>query len=99
MGKTYHRNRYQADVSDECVTNLVALDDIYVSDSTWKKLLKRDFGQIERMRQDFEDGREMVRVVLRPRAGGGYNIEDGRHRVIAAKLAETGFIEALVVGS
>ena len=41
----------------------------------------------------------MVRVVLRPRFGGGYNVEDGRHRVIAAKLADAGFIEALIIGS
>jgi len=40
----------------------------------------------------------MVRVVLRPHCGGGYEVEDGRHRVIAAKLAGVGFIEAIVVG-
>jgi ParB-like chromosome segregation protein Spo0J len=40
----------------------------------------------------------MVRVVLRPRFGGGYNIEDGRHRVIAAKQAGIAFIEAKLVG-
>jgi len=97
MGKSYKRDRfYEEATADDTI--FVRLDEVYVSESTWKKLLDRDFGQIEQMRQDFEDGREMVRVVLRPRAGGGYNVEDGRHRVIAAKLAELGFIEAKVVG-
>lgn len=76
----------------------VSLDDIYVPERTWQKILRKDHGQIERMREDFESDRDMVRVVLRPRFGGGYNIEDGRHRVIAAKLAEVGAIEAIIVG-
>lgn len=96
MGKSYKKNRRAYDDDDNI--NYVNLDEIYVSESTWDKLLARDGGQIEKMRQDFEDGRPMVRVVLRPRAGGGYNIEDGRHRVIAAKLAGVGAIEALIVG-
>lgn len=97
MGKSYNtRDRFDYD-GDEG-TQYVALSDIYISESTWSKLVCRDGGQIEAMRQRFEDGRPMVRVVLRNRAGGGYNIEDGRHRVIAAKLAGTGFIEAKVVG-
>jgi hypothetical protein len=75
----------------------VALNDIYISDNTVQKLLVRDGAQIEAMRQQFENGEGMVRVVLHDRAGGGYNIEDGRHRVIAAKLAEVGFIEALII--
>lgn len=109
MGKSYKRDRYDFEAgagsgkirsvgSADC-TSFVNLDEVYVSDSTWQKLMDRDRGQIERMRQDFEDGRQMVRVVLRPRAGGGYNVEDGRHRVIAAKLAGICFIEAKVVGS
>lgn len=99
MGKSYKDNRrdfYEA-VSD--ATIFVSLCDIFISDSTWGKLLDRDGGQIEQMRAQFEDGVEMVRVVLRPRFGGGYNVEDGRHRVIAAKLADVGFIEAIIVGS
>jgi len=75
----------------------VALADIYISDNTVQKLLLRDGAQIEAMRQQFENGEDTVRVVLHDRAGGGYNIEDGRHRVIAAKLADVGFIEALIV--
>jgi hypothetical protein len=79
-------------------TIMVSLDEIHVPEKTWQKVM-RDKGQIERMRVDFESGRNMVRVVLRPRCGGGYNVEDGRHRVIAAKLAGVGFIEAMIVGS
>lgn len=97
MGKSYNnRDRFDYEADED--TQYVALDDIYMSESTWSKLISRDGGQIEIMRQRFEDGRPMVRVVLRNRAGGGFNIEDGRHRVIAAKLAGAGFIEAKVVG-
>jgi hypothetical protein len=85
--------------NDDCGrTELVSLDQIHVPERTWSKVM-RDKGQIEKMRADFENGHCMVRVVLRPRFGGGYNIEDGRHRVIAAKLAGVGFVEALIVGS
>lgn len=99
MGKTHRRrqSRKAKMASHEC-TVFIPLDEIYVSDSTMEKLLKRDFGQIKQMRMDIEDGKEIVRVVLRNRCGGGYNIEDGRHRVIAAKLASAGVIEALIVG-
>jgi len=76
----------------------VALDDVFITDSTVAKLLLRDGAQIERYRQAYEYGQEMVRVVLRPRIGGGYNIEDGRHRVIAAKQAGLAFIEAKLIG-
>ena len=79
-------------------TVFVNLEDVYVPQRTWDKIMRKDRGQIERMRSDFESERVMVRVVLRPRCGGGYNVEDGRHRVIAAKLAEAGFIEAIIVG-
>lgn len=78
-------------------TIYVALDDVFVSDSTVAKLLARDGQQIEAYRQAYENGEDMVRVVLRNRVGGGYNIEDGRHRCIAAKFAGVGFIEALIV--
>jgi hypothetical protein len=81
---------------DEIVS--VSLDDVYVPERTWNKIMRKDRGQIERMREDFESDRDMVRVVLRPRFGGGYNVEDGRHRVIAAKLAGVGAIEAIIVG-
>jgi hypothetical protein len=99
MGKSY-RSKYndRDDQNRGSGTIFVDLNEVFISESTVQKLLDRDGGQIEQMRVDFEDGREMVRCVLRPRAGGGYNIEDGRHRVIAAKLAGVCFIEALVVG-
>lgn len=83
----------------EEATVWVALDEIYISDATWEKLLRRDGQQIDDMRDRFERNLDMVRVVLHYRAGGGYTIEDGRHRVIAAKLADAGFIEAIVIGA
>ncbi len=103
MGKSYrhsYKGYHDRDDSEErgSSTTFVNLNEVFISESTVQKLLDRDGGQIEQMRVDFEDGREMVRCVLRHRAGGGYNIEDGRHRVIAAKLAGVCFIEALVVG-
>jgi len=100
MGKSYRHSykSYDRDDHEDRGTIYVDLNEVYITDSTVQKLLDRDGGQIEQMRRDFEDGREMVRCVLRPRAGGGYNIEDGRHRIIAAKLAGVCFIEALVIG-
>lgn len=101
MGKSYRHSYKSYDRDDRdrgSDTVFVNLNEVYITDSTVQKLLDRDGGQIEQMRRDFEDGREMVRCVLRHRAGGGYNIEDGRHRVIAAKLAGVCFIEALVIG-
>lgn len=93
MGKSF-----KASVRSDEDAVWVAVEEIHVPESTWMKVT-RDAGQIDRMRADFESERVMVRVVLRRRFGGGYNIEDGRHRVIAAKLAGAGFIEAIIVGS
>lgn len=94
MGKTYKKaSRFERDED----TVFVPLDEIHISDSTVDKLIRRDGAQIEHMRERFECGQDMVRVVLHHRAGGGYNIEDGRHRVIAAKMAGISLIEALVV--
>ena len=110
MGKSF-RDRRKADFNFDrhnACTNagtkrdlaviVVALADVFITDATVAKLLARDAAQIERYRQAYEYGQDMVRVVLRPRFGGGYNIEDGRHRVIAAKQAGIGFIEAKLVG-
>lgn len=100
MGKSHRNNdRFHDDNEDFAGTIWVALDEIYISDATWEKLLRRDGQQIEAMRDRFERGLDDVRVVLHFRPGGGYTIEDGRHRVIAAKLANIGFIEAIVIGS
>lgn len=77
----------------------VDLNEVYVPEKTWERIMRKDRGQIERMRADFESERDMVRVVLRTRFGGGYNVEDGRHRVIAAKLAGVSHIEAIIIGS
>lgn len=77
---------------------LVKVEDIHMPERTVKKLMRRERAEIERMRADFEFDRDVFRVVLRPRFGGGYLVEDGRHRVIAARLAGASMIEALVVG-
>jgi hypothetical protein len=90
-------DRRSESFDDDCENVVVVnLDDIYMPERTLNKLA-RDHGQIERLRQDYESGRHMVRVVLRPRPGGGYNVEDGRHRVVAAKLARAGVIEAVII--
>ncbi|MBS1990066.1 MAG: hypothetical protein JSS86_25510 [Cyanobacteria bacterium SZAS LIN-2] len=103
MGKSF-RERRKADfddfdrapgAADDVI--FVALADVYMAESTVAKLLARDGAQIEQHRQAYECGEDMVRVVLRPRFGGGYNVEDGRHRVIAAKQAGIGFIEAKLI--
>ena len=91
MGKSFNSRCHD---SEDVV--VVCLDDIYIPERTLNKLA-RDRGQIEKLRQDYESGRRMVRVVLRPRPGGGYNVEDGRHRVVAAKLAREAAIEAIVI--
>ena len=105
MGKSYRHCRkavfdscnHGANYGDNDVV-VVALHDVYMTDATVAKLLARDAAQIEQYRQAYEYGEEMVRVVLRPRFDGGYNVEDGRHRVIAAKQAGIAFIEAKLVG-
>jgi hypothetical protein len=96
MGKSYKKNREEFD--DGGATEWIALSDIYLAESTVQKLLARDFHQIDEMRRGFENGASMVRVVLHERESGGFTIEDGRHRVIAAKLAHNGYIEAEVIG-
>jgi hypothetical protein len=78
-------------------TVFVPLAEVHMPQKTWDRILRKDHGQIEKMRAAFENGDVMVRVVLRPGFGGGYNIEDGRHRVMAAKLDEERFVEALQV--
>jgi len=102
MGKSYRERRkadfeYSDDPGSADVV-VVSLADVFMTDATVAKLLARDGAQIERYRQAYECGEGMVRVVLRPRFGGGYNVEDGRHRVIAAKQAGIGFVEAKLVG-
>lgn len=101
MGKSYKERKHRDDESYDVTgdeTCYVSLQDIHISEETVAKLMHRDFHQIDLMRQTLESGGRLVRVVLKRRFGGGYHIEDGRHRVIAANLADTGFIEAKIVG-
>ncbi len=85
------RNRKDSD--DEA---WVALDMVNCPEKMRTKLLASDRGQIEQMRQRYEDGLPMIPVILRPLCHGGYQIEDGRHRVVAAILAEQRFINAVI---
>lgn len=80
-------------------TSFVSLDEINIPERVIERIMRKDHAQIHRMRADYEAGRDMIRVVLRPRFDGGYEIEDGRHRVIAAKFAGESYIEALIVGN
>ena len=69
MGKSY-RGCNKATVrchGSDAENIFVALSDIFVSEATWAKLIARDGQQIEQYRQAYENGEEMVRVVLRPR--------------------------------
>ncbi len=96
MGKTY---RYDDDdVEYESGEQWVDLNDIYIGEGNKQGIHHRDAGQIDQMCSDYEWGKGMVRVVLRCRIGGGYNIEDGRHRVLSAKQAGVGFIKAFIRG-
>lgn len=92
-------SRYADDDDFDDGVVYVNLAEVHVPDRTVERILRKDHAQIAAMRADFESERPMVRVVLRPRFGGGYNVEDGRHRVIAAKQAGVSFIEAIIVGS
>lgn len=91
------RNKHNGGRRGEDIIS-VPLDALFIPERTIERIMRKDHAQIERMRADIENGRTMVRVVLRPHCGGGYEVEDGRHRVIAAKLAGVCFIEAIVVG-
>lgn len=75
----------------------VSLADIFIPDKTVARILRKDHKQVQQMVTSYEFDRPMVRVVLAIRVGGGYNVQDGRHRVIAAKIAGVGFITAIVV--
>lgn len=99
MSKSFRKDRLdRLDRFNTCAnTQFVLVEDIYVCNRTMEKIMRRDRAQVEQLRRNYEEGRHVIRVVLRPRHGGGYNIEDGRHRVIAAKLARVAFIEALIV--
>lgn len=90
--KRYFESKYA--VEDDVVD--VAVDQIFVSAKNLERV-KRDETQIKKMRREFEYGHKMVPVILRHRAGGGYLVEDGRHRVIAAKLCGFAYIEARIV--
>lgn len=74
----------------------VSLDEIVLPAKQRKKLV-RDWGQIEEMRRQIEDGISLVPIKVWRRDDGLYCIVDGRHRYLAHELAEVGVIEATLV--
>ncbi len=73
----------------------IELSSIVISEKTEQKIM-RDRTQLIEMKHAIERGRKMVDVCLRLRADGLYTIDDGRHRVLAAVLADETHIEATV---
>lgn len=87
--------RHRSSCESENIVS-ICLNDIHVPEKTVEKILRRDHAQINRMRRDFEVGKPYVRVVLRWNIKGFYQVEDGRHRVIAAKQAGIGWMDAVL---
>ena len=75
----------------------IPLSDIVLSEKN-RSALQRDSGQIERMRRDIECGKRMQPIVLQARPEGGFTVTDGRHRFLAAELAGSAVIEAIIKG-
>ena len=62
-----------------------------------RKRLRRDRGQIEELRQAYERGEDHPPIALLERVDGEFDIEDGRHRFLAAELAGIEVINARIV--
>jgi len=94
VGKSRDKKfRGDIDSNDEAV--FIAVEDIHLPDETLQRL-RRDDKQIQGMRRELEAGRELVPVVVHHRFGGGYNVRDGRHRVLAARIAGVSHIAAWI---
>ncbi len=78
-------------------TIFVKLSDIHLSEKN-RARLARDRGQIEQMRRAYENDEPGVPLKLIGRVDGTYDIDDGRHRFLAAELAGLTVIEAVVIG-
>lgn len=76
---------------------MIPLDLLCISDKN-RAALQRDMGQIDKMRVAHERGQRMAPIVVARRTHGGFDAIDGRHRVLAAELAEVHEIEAQVKG-
>ena len=61
-----------------------------------RKALKRDRKQIEELRKKLERGENEPAVILIRRSDGLYDLEDGRHRFLAAELAGAYSVTAIV---
>lgn len=75
----------------------LTLDDIVLSKRN-RKALRRDRGQIDKMRAELERGSRLLPITVSLRPEGGYTIVDGRHRFLAAELAGFSGIEAIIKG-
>lgn len=78
------------------VNTTIPLSEVRLSKKAVQKL-RRDRGQIDLLRRNYEAGISDVPVLLTPYEGGGYTIIDGRHRVLAALAADVGFVDAKIV--
>ena len=65
---------------------LIPIGRIHLSEKNRKKLL-RDFKQIECMRKDLEEGRDVLPIDVLKRSDGDFDVDDGRHRFLAYELA------------
>lgn len=74
---------------------IIPLEKVLLSKKN-RKALKRDRGQIDRMRQEIEAGREMLPIRVNALCDGTFQLVDGRHRFLAAELAGEVVIEAYV---
>ena len=81
---------------EESATQLVALAQIHLSKKN-RVRLARDRGQINLLRQAYERGDSLPPIALIQRADGGFDIDDGRHRFLAAELAGLTLIEAEIL--
>ncbi len=77
-------------------TKLVALAQIHLSQKN-RKRLARDRGQIELLRLIYERGDNLPPITLIQREDGEFDIDDGRHRFLAAELAGITLIEAFII--
>lgn len=98
MGEVFMRRagtRYENGIA-EANTQLVVLANIHLSQKN-RKRLARDRGQIEELRKAYECGVSLPPITLIERDDGGFDIDDGRHRFLAAELAGLTVIEALIL--
>ncbi|MFN8390714.1 MAG: hypothetical protein U0136_10525 [Bdellovibrionota bacterium] len=95
MHRNRGRDRRGTRESFEAIVS-VPLALIHLSDKN-RSRLTRDRGQVEAMRKMYELGASMVPIKLIERGDGSFDIDDGRHRFLAAELAGASVIDAEIV--